>query len=350
MRIASSSDSDTENGELGRSRSRSGSGDLEDEPSGDESCGEGVMDDLGPAMDEKALADLLKGKKRVDEKPVTLRLNKAMIDMFNLKLVGEGRWNKEAQEDMRDKYYLSQEQLESLEPASLKRTRLHMQGLDFGGLGKTMWNLHKSARDVAKVALREHEVILCYKEDFTGWGPEAAKVWDSDGHLTGAFSMPNVADTAVEEADVVKLAQEEEPKELAAQVLKHRQCLVELATKYAAIANMYTDARTAANKGADLQKFLTEMSWDLLQLLGQHDLGITDMRRWVQSSTWRLIFPVTPRPDLWFQDRHRAVPDGQVQEAAEGGDERLKDEEGARRLPLHSTQGPEPDRQGGGKV
>ena len=233
MRIASSSDSDTENGELGRSRSRSGSGDLEGEPSGDESCGEGVMDDLGPAMDEKALADLLKGKKRVDEKPVTLRLNKAMIDTFNL---------------------------------------------------------------------------------------------------------------------VVKLAQEEEPKELAAQVLKHRQCLVELATKYAAIANMYTDARTAANKGADLQKFLTEMSWDLLQLLGQHDLGITDMRRWVQSSTWRLIFPVTPRPDLWFQDRHRAVPDGQVQEAAEGGDERLKDEEGARRLPLHSTQGPEPDRQGGGKV
>ena len=86
-------------------------------------------DDLGPTMDEDALDDLLKETKRADTRVVTLRVNNALVKIFKKRLVGEGLWDKETREEMRDKYYLSPEQYESLEPPSLKGTRLDMQGL-----------------------------------------------------------------------------------------------------------------------------------------------------------------------------------------------------------------------------
>ena len=86
-------------------------------------------DDLGPTMDEDALDYLLKETKRADTREVTLRVNNALVKIFKKRLVGEGLWDKETREEMRDKYYLSPEQYESLEPPSLKGTRLDMQGL-----------------------------------------------------------------------------------------------------------------------------------------------------------------------------------------------------------------------------
>ena len=285
-----SSDSDSEEG-VERSQSDSNS----DEASGEEEEQDvpagAAPDDLGPTMDEDALDDLLKETKRADTREVTLRINNALVKIFKKRLVGEGLWDKETREEMRVKYYLSPEQYESLEPPSLKGTRLDMQGLEFGGLASSTKRLHRSARDVTKLALREHEIILAYKDKLADWGPEgsdrqAARVLDAKGSLVEEFLVPSVSDYTADEEDIAGwLKDDGDPRErarsLAISVIQHRRCLAQLAHVYAKVATMYMTARGAAMAGAELQDALGGLRWDTLQFHGQHDLAIAEMRRQV---------------------------------------------------------------------
>ena len=66
-------------------------------------------DDGFGTMKEHALEILLKIAKRADIEEFTLRLNNALINAFNKILIGEGKWDKDTSNEMKDKYYLPQE-------------------------------------------------------------------------------------------------------------------------------------------------------------------------------------------------------------------------------------------------
>ena len=149
--------------------------------------------------------------------------------------------------------------------------------------------VHRSARDVTKLALREHEIILAYKDKLADWGPEgsdrqAARVLDAKGSLVEEFLVPSVSDYTADEEDIAGwLKDDEDPREqarsLAISVIQHRRCLAQLAHVYAKVATMYMTARGAAMAGAELQDALGGLHWDTLQFHGQHDLAIAEMRR-----------------------------------------------------------------------
>ena len=63
---------------------------------------------------------------------------------------------------MREKYYLSREQYSKMEAPTLKGTELNMaiKGIHFGNVSKNLLSLHQQARDVDKLGLREHKILL----------------------------------------------------------------------------------------------------------------------------------------------------------------------------------------------
>ena len=72
---------------------------------------------------------------------------------------------------MQEKYYLYREQYDKMEAPTLKCTKLNMaiKVLNFEILSKTLVILHEQARDMAKVGLREHE-MLRFGQRVQGWG------------------------------------------------------------------------------------------------------------------------------------------------------------------------------------
>ena len=284
-RTSSSSSSEEEDRSPGYGRARTkepSEGELEDEAPEHEGH-EAGDDAYGPNMDEEALEDLLRENRRADDKEITLRLNNTMLKIFNKKLVGDGKWNRDTCDDMKDKYYMSEEQHEALRPPSLQGTRLYMHGLEFGGLGTSMKKLHRSARDVAKVSLREYELIVKDKNILGEWGPESVQVLDQKGSLMDAFAVPPIVDYAASEDEITGIVEAagegDTARSLAATIIRQRQCLTDLAHKYGEVAALYSKARRAALCGMELQENLSTLHWDGLQFLGQHDLLIAEMRR-----------------------------------------------------------------------
>ena len=67
---------------------------------------------------------------------------------------------------MQKKYFLLEEQYSKMVAPLLRGTKLNLaiRSLDFRPLGKTLHILHQQARDVAKLSLREHKILLTMPE------------------------------------------------------------------------------------------------------------------------------------------------------------------------------------------
>ena len=81
-----------------------------------------ITEAFSPSVEKEVLENMIKTTKRADNKAITLVLNNATNKSFNKKMIGEGKWNRDTADKMRDKYYM---------PPSLKGTKLHMGGLQF---------------------------------------------------------------------------------------------------------------------------------------------------------------------------------------------------------------------------
>ena len=96
--------------------------------------------------------------RRVDKKEVTLHLKTSVVKLYFETVVGEGRWDKEARQQLDSKYYLDEPQHDLLKPPDLSQTRLHfIEGWDMSGMFNTLYQLHYGARMVCKVLLQLYE-------------------------------------------------------------------------------------------------------------------------------------------------------------------------------------------------
>ena len=75
-----------------------------------------------------------------------------MINHYFDSIVGEGTFNKDAREELEDKYWLDQKQYKRMAPPDLSQTKLHMvDNLDFSGISNTLISVHRGARRAAKL-------------------------------------------------------------------------------------------------------------------------------------------------------------------------------------------------------
>ena len=241
--------------------------------SGEEGTG---RDDFGPPVSKDTMAALLKTAKRVDEREPTLCLSAAVIDTFRNDLLGGGTWGKKAKEAMSNKYYLSRKQYNLMEAPSLKGTRLYtaVRGMDFSGLGKTLLEIHQRARDLAKIGLREYEVILTIGGQMKEWSATAIQEGEGeDRRLLPEFALIEPKDITIDPvADSSKIQeivdQIQKPggvERIAANFVQFRRALRLQGEAYATMVDLYNDAKDAAVLGINLQDKMGKVHWDLLQ-------------------------------------------------------------------------------------
>ena len=169
--------SEEETAKYSQDEDESGSGGNDSEENEEMTGDDPRADRFGEPVVTPALFSVFKGYKRADGKEATLFISPAMIDLFKKNLLGEGRWNSEARDDMEDKYRLSREQARLLAPPSLKGTKLSVaadESADFG-YAKQMFGLHQHSRDVVAISLRMHMFAIKAGIDFSGWGPVAMR-------------------------------------------------------------------------------------------------------------------------------------------------------------------------------
>ncbi len=204
-----------------------------------------------------------------------------------LQLLGGGTWGTKAKRDMKEKYFLSRKQHDALEPPSLKGTKLYtaVKGFDFGSYGKALSDVHQQTRSLAKLALREHETFSVAGKEMDGW--ELPDIKDDDGNLVKPYALTPAKQFRVDqEGDeekiqeaIVEMRKDGGERRAAIDNMQQRRAIRHMERLYLKMAELYAGTRVKAELGRDMQKNLVKVHWDLLQHLGQVDLGIWALRR-----------------------------------------------------------------------
>ena len=161
-----------------------------------------------------------------------------MINHYFDSIVGEGTFNKDAREELEDKYWLDQKQYKRMAPPDLSQTKLHMvDNLDFSGLSNTLMSVQRSPNRPLR----------------RSW----CRVW------TLQRSRPWWTRSLVIRRRRTLLSTLANKK-----MVESLQPIADLAYRELSVA------QTAAIAGKQLHAALTDVVWDGLQLLGQHDVTI----------------------------------------------------------------------------
>ena len=154
-------------------------------------------DSFGPSLSKDEMKVLLGEAKRVDDKPVTLTINPALIDTFSKNLMGGGRWSRETWDDMEDKYRLSKEQQVKLDPPTLKGTKLFAALRDKERTwDKKYMHCHMNHRHLVKLGLRQYELFMVAEKAVEAWKPPT--VYEEGDTLSKEFQLAVTGDFKVE--------------------------------------------------------------------------------------------------------------------------------------------------------
>ena len=83
------------------------------------------VDHEGANQANSRVTDFNARQRRIDQKQVTLELDKSSKDLYFSKLIKDGEISKEGRDALRDKYYVSPEMYEAWQPPQLEDTKLY---------------------------------------------------------------------------------------------------------------------------------------------------------------------------------------------------------------------------------
>ena len=153
-------------------------------------------DKFGPCLSKEEMKSMMGESKRVDDKPVTLAINPALVDTFNKKLMAGGKWSRDTWEEVEDKYRLSKEQQLKLEPPTLKGTKLYAAMRDKEKSWDKKYMLcHRNNRHLVKLGLRQYELYMVAAKAAETWQPPV--VYKEDGSLEQEFMLKAIGDFKV---------------------------------------------------------------------------------------------------------------------------------------------------------
>ena len=239
---------------------------------------ESESEDLAPH-----LKDFFGSLGRVDDKPVTLSLDKQTVKLYFATVLGRGKFDREGREKMRDKYYLDSKQYEKFAPPDLLGTKLHLlEGLDFSGLSSRLQVTHSKLRDVVKVQLKHFQSLGEMQAVFGDLQIES--VFDDQGSLNAQYELADMSAYKLDEEDVdrsIDLPSDisaEDIKKLIAENNALKRKDKDSLINYKRVLEELDTAIKFARKGKDLFAMTKELVWDELQLTGQCDVFLSETR------------------------------------------------------------------------
>ena len=135
-----------------------------------------------------ALKNFYSTVERVDDKEVTLSLDRQTEKLYFSSVLGRGKFDSDGRDKMRDKYYLSPDQYRKFAPPDLLGTKLHiLEGLDFSGLSSRLHLAHVKLRDVVKVQLKQFQGLASLQPVFGEL--EVGSVLDEDGNPVPDYEL-----------------------------------------------------------------------------------------------------------------------------------------------------------------
>ena len=150
----------------------------------------------GEVFDDK-LKDFFGTLGRVDDKAITLSLDKQTVKLYFSTVLGRGKFDRDGRDKMRDKYYLDSKQYEKFSPPDLLGTKLHLlEGLDFYGLSSRLQVTHSKLRDVVKVQLKHFQSLGEMQIE------PVYDVYDDQGSLNVQYELPDMSAYTVDGEDV----------------------------------------------------------------------------------------------------------------------------------------------------
>ena len=171
---------------------------------------------------------------------------------------------------MQKKYFLLEEQYSKMVAPLLRGTKLNMaiMSLDFRPLGKTLHILHQQARDVAKLSLREHKILLCNARRARKWSPVAAH--DGWGNMSMDFTHSGPDDFMIksmeDEEEIADLQIKGGPERLATENIQLKRALGAHQYQFTKMLNMYTGTREMVKILKARDGGAVEIHCDLLQV------------------------------------------------------------------------------------
>ena len=134
---------------------------------------------------------------RVDDKAITLSLDKQTVKLYFSTVLGRGKFDRDGRDKMRDKYCLDSKQYEKFSPPDLLGTKLHLlEGLDFYGLSSRLQVTHSKLRDVVKVQLKHFQSLGEMQIE------PVYDVYDDQGSLNAQYELPDMSAYTVDGEDV----------------------------------------------------------------------------------------------------------------------------------------------------
>ena len=153
-----------------------------------------VFDDK---FEESGSEDFFGTLGRVDDKAITLSLDKQTVKLYFSTVLGRGKFDRDGRDKMRDKYYLDSKQYEKFSPPDLLGTKLHLlEGLDFYGLSSRLQVTHSKLRDVVKVQLKHFQSLGEMQIE------PVYDVYDDQGSLNAQYELPDMSAYTVDGEDV----------------------------------------------------------------------------------------------------------------------------------------------------
>ena len=209
---------------------------------------------------------------RVDEKEVTLSLDKQTEKLYFSTVLGRGKFDSDGRDKMRDKYYLSPDQYRKFAPPDLLGTKLHiLDGLDFSGLSSRLHLSHVKVRDVVKVQLKQFQGLAGLQSVFGDL--EIGAVFDEAGNPMKDYEVGDLASYAADDKEVIMPEFTEQNFERLVktnEALKRRNVDVDI--NYRRVLLELDSSMKVAEEGRKLFSVSKELAWDQLQLLGQADV------------------------------------------------------------------------------
>ena len=147
---------------------------------------------------------------RVDDKEVTLSLDKQTEKLYFSSVLGRGKFDGDGRDKMRDKYYLSPDQYRKFAPPDLLGTKLHiLEGLDFSGLSSRLHLSHVKLRDVVKVQLKQFQGLASLQPVFGEL--EVGSVLGEDGNPVTDYELKPLSSYMADDQEDVLLSTRKRP-------------------------------------------------------------------------------------------------------------------------------------------
>ena len=145
-----------------------------------------------------------------------------------------------------------------------------IRSLDFGPLGETLHVLHQQARDVAKLSLREHKILLCNARRARKGSPIMTR--DRLGNVSIDFAHSDPDNFIVEGMEdkeeiadtLTELQIKGGPKRLATENIQLKRVLGAQPDQSTKMLNMYTGTREMVKIIKARDGRAVEIHWDLL--------------------------------------------------------------------------------------